>query len=121
MGIVLQLLFAVLVLGCDEQEDGKPKDEVASGRALFMRNGCALCHGEAGRGDGRVAASLKPPPRDFSDMSAYKQGNEQEAIAQTIKSGVPGSTMPGYPHLASEERRLIAAFIRSLQNNQINK
>jgi mono/diheme cytochrome c family protein len=38
-----------------------------------------------------------------------------EEIARTIERGVPGSTMPGYPHVSAEDRREIAIYIRSLQ------
>ena len=72
MGIVLSVLVAVFVTGCGtdgESDKNKADDELASGKALFIRNGCAVCHGNAGRGDGPVASSLKPPPRDFRDLS----------------------------------------------------
>ena len=121
MGTVLRLAVAVLALGCGGESEEKSKDEVASGRALFIRNGCAVCHGESGRGDGQIAASLKPPPRDFRDLTAYKKGSSQEAIALTIKRGVPGSTMRGYPHISAADRRLIAIYIRSLQGEAIRK
>ena len=120
MAAVLRLAVAVLALGCGGEE-AEPNGEVARGRALFIRNGCAVCHGELGRGDGPVAASLKPPPRDFRDLTAYKKGSGQEAIALTIKRGLPGATMPGYPHISAADRQLIAGYIKSLQGEVIGK
>ena len=119
MGIVLSVLVAVLVIGCGvggENDKNKANDESASGKALFIRNGCAVCHGNSGRGDGPVASSLKPPPRDFRDRASYKKGRGVEAISETIKLGVPKSAMPAYPHIVPADRRLLALFIESLQS-----
>ena len=119
MGIVLSVLVAVLVIGCGvggENDKNKANDESASGKALFIRNGCAVCHGNSGRGDGPGASSLKPPPRDFRDRASYKKGRGVEAISETIKLGVPKSAMPAYPHIVPADRRLLALFIESLQS-----
>ena len=119
MGIVLSVLVAVLVIGCGvggENDKNKANDESASGKALFIRNGCAVCHGNSGRGDGPVASSLKPPPRDFRDRASYKKGRGVEAISETIKLGVSKSAMPAYPHIVPADRRLLALFIESLQS-----
>ncbi len=106
---ILRWALAALAAGCaGESDDG------AVGKALFTRNGCAVCHGPEGRGDGQIAATLQPPPRDFRDPAAYKNGHSKAAIARTIQKGMPATAMPGYPHLSAEERERIAAYIRSL-------
>lgn len=107
---LLRWALASLVVACAGGSD----DAIAPGKALFTRNGCAVCHGPEGRGDGQVAVTLQPPPRDFRDPTAYKNGHTQAAIARTIQKGMPGTSMPGYPHLSAEEREQIAAYIRSL-------
>ena len=108
---ILRWALAALAAGCaGESDDGA----VAQGKALFTRNGCAVCHGPDGRGDGQIAATLQPPPRDFRDPAAYKNGHSEAAIARTIQKGMPGTSMPGYGHLSAEEREQIAAYIRSL-------
>ena len=110
---ILRWALAALAAGCaGEGEDAK--GEIAQGKALFTRNGCAVCHGPDGRGDGQIAATLQPPPRDFRDPAAYKNGHSKAAIARTIQKGMPGTSMPGYGHLSAEEREQIAAYIRSL-------
>jgi mono/diheme cytochrome c family protein len=85
---------------------------------LYMENGCAVCHGRDGSGSGPLAHNIEPPPRDYRDPSAYKQGTSVAEIAHTIAAGVggPNSKMPQYPHLSAEERTLIAQYIVSLQN-----
>ena len=110
---ILRWALAALVAGCTGESDDA-KGTVAQGKALFTRNGCAVCHGPDGRGDGQIAATLRPPPRDFRDPAAYKNGHSGAAIARTIQKGMPGTSMPGYGHLSAEEREQIAAYIRSL-------
>ena len=115
---IVRWALAVLVIGCaGESDDGA----VARGKALFTRNGCAVCHGPDGRGDGQIAATLKPPPRDFRDPAAYKNGHSKAAIARTIQKGMPGTSMPGYAHLSEEDREQIAAYIRSLLEKKENE
>jgi high-affinity iron transporter len=80
-----------------------------------MSNGCAVCHGDHGRGDGRIASTLKPPPRDFRDLTHYKKGHEVEQIAETIGKGIAGTSMPGFSHLTVKDRRSMARYIAYLQ------
>ncbi|MBK8247500.1 MAG: copper chaperone PCu(A)C [Gemmatimonadetes bacterium] len=85
------------------------------GRALFASDGCAGCHGPAGHGDGPLARTLNPPPRDFRDAASFKNGITEEAIAQTLATGIPnGGAMPLYGHLLDRERRSLARFVTSL-------
>ena len=39
----------------------------AQGEKLFAEKGCALCHGEGGKGDGPGGAALNPKPRNWTD------------------------------------------------------
>ena len=119
------LLWAGLALGCgedgaEEAADGPAggagkRGAVLRGRQLYERNGCALCHGPQGRGDGRLAASLNPPPRDLQDPRAYRHGYELRQIEETIRKGVlsEGRNMPAYGHLSEEDRRDLALYILS--------
>ncbi|MEW6754902.1 MAG: cytochrome c [Candidatus Latescibacterota bacterium] len=89
--------------------------ELAAGKDLYVRQGCPVCHGDQGRGDGRIAQTLRPPPRDFRATGAYKQGTSVAQIATTIEKGAPGgSAMPPYPHLNPRQRLLLAAYVRHL-------
>jgi high-affinity iron transporter len=93
---------------------GRPPS-VAEGRALYRANGCANCHGPSGHGDGPIGLTLRPPPRDFRDGAAFKQGHSESAIATTLAHGVRGGAMPAFSHLSTHERRSLAAFVRSLR------
>jgi len=56
------------------------------GRADFLRH-CAACHGESGRGDGPVAASLRVPPADLTRIAARRAGSFPAAELTEIVDG----------------------------------
>jgi mono/diheme cytochrome c family protein len=93
-------------------------EAIAAGMGLYTENGCGVCHGRDGSGKGPLAHTIQPPPRDYRDPSAYKQGTSVAEIADTIAAGVGGasSKMPQYLHLSEEERTLIGQYIVSLQH-----
>lgn len=107
------------------------------GRVLYGDNGCASCHGEKGYGDGTVAATLEPKPRDFRDVSAFKNGFDVQAIATTIAEGIlqhaapaTGATgapvhhqqgMPKFPHLSDVERQSLALYVMSLHSQSTSR
>lgn len=92
-----------------------PKATVQAGRDLYAANGCISCHGLNGHGDGPVAVTLNPPPRDFRAAAAFRTGLDERAIAQTIGTGIPnGGSMPRYPHLSETQRRSLALYVLSL-------
>ena len=90
---------------------------IAQGHALYRVNGCAVCHGPDGRGDGVSAARLHPAPRDFKDLTSYVQGTSAADIAATLGAGFRTGTppMPTYSHLSRSDRLALGAFIVSLQ------
>lgn len=114
------LVLLGLSAGCGKegQGDADQENSVAQGRKIFMDNGCNVCHGPEGRGDGPVARNLSPKPRNFSDLAAYKRGPGLAQIEETIEKGLntgQGITMPAFP-IAPEDRHHLALFIiRSLQ------
>lgn len=90
---------------------------VELGRDLYRANGCAACHGSDGRGDGPIAATLIPRPRDLADPESYRMGTEVDVIARTLAAGLPAAgSMPLYAHLSNHERHAMALFIRSLHS-----
>ena len=108
------VICSLLLAGCGQRgTERDPAAQAAEGKDLYARNGCAVCHGDGGRGDGTMAPSLQPPPRDFTDKTAYSRGAGLEQIKATIRTGT--GSMPAYPHLKSGDLHLIALYIRSLQ------
>lgn len=107
------LALAVLLSGCGGPA---PEASVVEGRALYRENGCGTCHGASGHGDGPVAKTLDPRPRDFRDPAAFKNGIDAGAIAETIETGVPqGGRMPRFSHLTERERRSLALYVVTLR------
>jgi len=98
-----------------------PPAFVQEGHRLYTRYGCAVCHGLEGRGDGPVASTLRPGPRDFREEGAYRMGHDIVRIAGTLETGMPDSpSMPPFPHIKDVERFKIAMYIVSLQSDVVN-
>ncbi len=58
---------------------------------------CSTCHGLGGKGDGPVASSLDPPPRDWTDMEWQADVSDeflQLVIAQGGQAGGLSALMP---------------------------
>jgi copper(I)-binding protein len=111
-------LDTVLVAPTASRRGAAAEPSIEEGRALFASDGCAGCHGAAGHGDGPLARTMNPPPRDFRDAASFKNGITEEAIAQTLATGIPnGGAMPLYGHLLDRERRSLARFVTSLHTS----
>jgi DMSO reductase family type II enzyme heme b subunit len=91
------------------------KDEVQARRAgvqgvELYRFRCQVCHGEQGMGDGIAAEQMYPKPRDFSlALFKYKTSPgtllpRDDDLFDTIKFGLPGTAMPGWGSLLSDEQ-----------------
>ena len=53
--------------------EGQASSSQFDGKGLY-RSYCASCHGETGRGDGPIAAHLKPPPADLTQIANRNKG-----------------------------------------------
>lgn len=110
-------LEAVLETGKRTDSFSEPPSE-ATGERLYRANGCAGCHGPTGHGDGPVAVTLTPAPRDFRVPGSFTGGHDVASIALTLAVGVPsGGSMPLYAHLTNLDRTSIALYIVSLANS----
>ena len=75
---------------------------IARGRELYEQN-CVTCHGLSGRGDGPLAASLRPRPADFRVHMAA--GHTDGELFTWLSKGVPGTAMPPFEGQISETDR----------------
>jgi copper(I)-binding protein len=112
-------LAALFATACVRDQTAVRAAEIEQGQALYAANGCGTCHGATGSGDGPVARTLSPPPRDFRDASAFKNGADPTSVANTIATGLTrdGGQMQSYFHLSGRERFLLARFVISLRDS----
>ena len=81
-----------------------------AGKALYIDK-CAHCHGVEGAGDGSAAENLLPRPRDFTSglykIRSTESGNlpTDQDLFEVISKGMPGSSMPAWERLLSEDER----------------
>jgi mono/diheme cytochrome c family protein len=112
----MTMAFALPLTACGGSTATPPEAEL-SGRVLYATNGCGACHGQEGKGDGPIAKTLTPPPRDFRDGASFKNGVEPAAIAKTIAEGLKrdGGQMQAYAFLTESERLRLAEYVISLR------
>ncbi len=85
---------------------------VADGARLFQIH-CAVCHGHAGRGDGKVSAKFPPAP-DLRYRTICRRSDG--FIYGTITAG--GRAMPSLREgLTSRDRWALVRFVRDLQHS----
>lgn len=83
-------------------QDGK-KDDIASGKALFLEN-CSACHGEDAKGDIEMGAP------DLTD-SHWIYGGSRETIFKSVWNGRKGH-MPGWQGRISEvDQKILTLYL----------
>lgn len=119
MRVLILPLGAALLAACAAVA-GDSADAAVTAAAPWCANRalppfCARCHGNEGRGDGQLAATLVPPPRDFSNP-AWQMSVTDERIARVIlEGGAAVGLSPAMPaHVNFSERpavvqRLVSA------------
>ncbi len=86
------------------------------GNELYQAH-CANCHGTTGDGFGRAGSNLFPPPRRFRDepmrIISSKNGVASDAdIAQSIRRGQPGTSMPAFKQFSDTEVASLVEVLR---------
>ena len=74
---------------------------------------CAGCHGASGRGDGPAAASLNPPPINFTDVDRAARRSPL-ALYQAISQGIQGTAMTGFSQMSEADRWALAFYVGGL-------
>ena len=106
-----------------EPAEGVQEPSVADPRSSapeLWTSHCAWCHGADGGGDAPHAERMYPRPRAFLNNPAYKRRSTASGelplitdVCQSIRDGLPGSAMPGWPRLSQPERRALTAWLES--------
>jgi len=87
-----------------------------AGRGIYTQN-CAVCHGLEGWGNGPNAITLEKKPANFS-RPFYKQYPD-EFWFYRISEGVPGTRMPRFGEVLSEEQRwYLVSYIKTLPKDK---
>lgn len=97
-------------------------EAIAAGKKLYERR-CMPCHGEHGDGNGPAADVMDPKPRDFTKglfkirTTAHNELPTDQDLYRTISRGIPGTGMPSWKPLLSEEERLnVIAYIKTFSD-----
>ena len=95
-----------------ERQNPVPKDAAAveRGQKLFEQF-CANCHGKSGKGDGPVAAALKPKPANLAERAGHHTDGD---FAWKIANG--RGSMPGFKSQLTENQIWdLTHFIQNLK------
>ncbi|MEX2490330.1 MAG: c-type cytochrome [Nitrospirales bacterium] len=95
-----------------------PAEQIEAGKRVYFTK-CVWCHGVDGSGDGPGADRLWPRPRNFNS-GTFKIRHTASGqlplidvdLLQTVTHGLPGSAMPSWEGILSEDqRRDVLAFV----------
>ncbi|MEW5741589.1 MAG: FTR1 family protein [Myxococcota bacterium] len=87
--------------------------DLGEAKAAFEKT-CGACHGLDGRADTETARTLSPAPASFHDTERMKSLTPYKAF-NTLTFGIPGTAMPGFPHLREETRWALAFHLFTLR------
>jgi mono/diheme cytochrome c family protein len=85
---------------------------IADGKKLYQENGCPLCHGNQGLGDGLLAGGLNNKPRNFKDYQEMKR-MPTIRMEQAIRHGLEGTAMQPFTHFSDSEVNALIIYLRS--------
>lgn len=86
-------------------------ERAAEGEKVYFEIGCARCHGDEGRGDGRSAPTLRDDWGDFiraADLTmpwTFRGGATRADIFRTLTTGIYGTPMASFGDALTEEQR----------------
>jgi mono/diheme cytochrome c family protein len=95
------------------------KRRLSAGYKLYQQH-CFTCHGKTGAGDGGIATTISPRPRDFRRGTFKWKSTDRSSkplvddLVRTIQRGIPGTAMQGFGRLDRNDLVLIAEFVTYL-------
>lgn len=97
-GYLIGLAAVATLTACAEPEMPGPLD----GRALFMEN-CAACHGTDAKGDGPLARTMSPAPKDLTLIRLRNGGDFPRARVMSTIDGYTRTELsgPGMPEFGA--------------------
>lgn len=123
-GCLAVILLLLWVLPTPEPVEAttpiQAQQDIANPGKVIYTSLCAQCHGEKGDGNGPVAASLFPRPRDFTAGLFKIRSTESGSIptdmdlVSSVLNGLHGTAMPDWkPFLAGDSLRAVLAYVKS--------
>ena len=109
IGVLAIVQLAGVAVGAQERE--QPRDNPLQGNATAIKQGqniyrgrCGVCHGIDAKG------------YRGSDLTTgdWVHGGTDPQIFKTIRTGVPGTEMPGNPNMSEEEIWMVISYLRTL-------
>jgi mono/diheme cytochrome c family protein len=96
----------------------------ARGEQVYLRAGCAECHGADGRGEGwrpkREGPTGEVPPTNLTEPWSFRGGTQIDDIALRILAGIDGSPMPSFAGSVSyNDALVIGAYVLTLGRDPI--
>lgn len=86
---------------------------IDAGARLYVTY-CVACHGASGFGDGPLAPTMDPVPANLAEGERIA-GIAPFQVFNTVRLGVEGTGMNGFPQLSEREVWDIAFFVKSIQ------
>lgn len=87
-------------------------ESVSKGKEMYEIH-CASCHGSNGEGNGPSGGLMNPRPRNFHDLSGWKNGKKVSEIYVTLEEGLIKTGMPSFNYLPPADRFAIIHMVRS--------
>ncbi|WP_237098147.1 c-type cytochrome [Nitrospina gracilis] len=120
--VALAVLSVPSILFAQEYRKPDPvqQDKLELGKKVYFKR-CVWCHGVEGGGDGPSADRLFTRPRNFIQGTFKIRTTDSgelpldENLIKTVKNGLPGSAMPAWGEvLSNEEIVSVVQFVKTL-------
>lgn len=115
-GTVLEPRFVGLAPPDSEADRRRQQLHLKHGQSVYLQR-CVQCHGVSGAGDGPVAASLYPRPRDYTKgvfkftSTSYGSKPRREDLVQTLVRGIAGTSMPSFRLLSKRDVEAVVDYV----------
>jgi len=95
-------------------------DTIDAGKRIWTRE-CAVCHGDAARGEGIFRAGIEPVPPSFDSPEDYNSYTDADYFWR-ISEGVPWTAMPTWKLVYNDtERWELVTYIRAMFTQTIQQ
>lgn len=106
----------VFIKGYDVTVTPRRAPDLKAAQTLYSEQ-CISCHGMSGLGDGPLAASMDPPPTNFTERERYRHRTVL-GLYNTITQGLDGTAMQPYASLSEAQRWALAFYVGQLATTQ---